>query len=149
MSHATRYSARHLIVSVSRSKTPLLCLIVAGLCVGSALSLGATPIKPTLKELLKQVERPATTYIPARVGWNTPEKQPAYFNLALEQYGPQATVRAVRASLKAALTPDPIAMAALLFCAFALRWIRLRKPPAPVAQTAELAPAEVQLPKTA
>jgi hypothetical protein len=111
--------------------------------------LSATPIKPTLKELLKQVERPATTYIPARVGWNTPEKQPAYFNLALEQYGPQATVRAVRASLKAALTPDPIAMAALLFCAFALRWMRLRKPPAPVAQTAELAPAEVQLPKTA
>ena len=44
-----------------------------------------------------------------------------------ERYGPQATARAVRASLKVALVPDPLCMASLLFCAFALRWMRKRK----------------------
>lgn len=32
----------------------------------------------------------------------------------------------MRSSLKAALVPDPVAMGALIFCAFALRWMRLR-----------------------
>jgi hypothetical protein len=48
-------------------------------------------------------------------------------NLTFEKYGPQSTARAVRASLKAALAPDPLSMGALLFCAFALRWMRMRK----------------------
>jgi hypothetical protein len=147
MSRTTRNPARHLIFSVSRSKGTWLVALFAALWLGSATIANATPIEPTVKELLKQVERPATTFIPARVGWNTPEKQPAYFNLALEQYGPQATVRAVRASLKAALTPDPVAMAALLFCAFALRWMRLRKEQ--VQENAEVAVVEVPLAKIA
>jgi hypothetical protein len=46
-------------------------------------------------------------------------------NLTFEKYGPQSTARAVRASLKAALAPDPLSMGALLFCAFALRWMRM------------------------
>lgn len=149
MSHATRNPARHLTSSVSRSKRSWLIVLFAGLWLGSAIAVSATPIEPTFKELLKQVERPATTYIPARIGWNTPEKQPAYFNLALEQYGPQATARAVRASLKAALTPDPVAMAALLFCAFALRWMRLRKQQVQVSPCREIPAAKVTLPKTA
>ena len=33
----------------------------------------------------------------------------------------------VRASLKAALTPDPLSMGALLFCIFALRWMRVHQ----------------------
>jgi hypothetical protein len=149
MSHATRNPAWHLIFSVSFSRGTWLIALFAALWLGSAAIVHATPIEPTVKELLKQVERPATTFIPARVGWSTPEKQPPYFNLALEQYGPQATVRAVRASLKAALTPDPVAMAALLFCAFALRWMRLRKEQPQVHRNPELAPADISLPKTA
>jgi len=48
-------------------------------------------------------------------------------NMTFEKYGPQSTARAVRASLRSALTPDPVSMAALLFCAFSLRWMRMRK----------------------
>lgn len=48
-------------------------------------------------------------------------------NLTFEKYGPQNRARAVRASIRAALTPDPLSMGALLFCAFALRWMRMRK----------------------
>ena len=48
-------------------------------------------------------------------------------NMTFEKYGPQSTARAVRASLRSALTPDPLSMGALLFCAFALRWMRMRK----------------------
>lgn len=147
MSHATRNPAWHLILSVHRLKATLLIALFAALWVGAAAIANATPIEPTVKQLLKQVERPATTFIPARVGWNTPEKKPVYFNLALEQYGPQATARVARASLKAALTPDPIAMAALLFCAFALRWMRLRKEQ--VQECAEIIATEVPLAKTA
>lgn len=44
-----------------------------------------------------------------------------------DRYGPQATARAVRASLKVALVPDPLCMGSLLFCAFSLRWLRMRK----------------------
>ena len=148
MSHATRNPARHLTCPVSRSKRSGLIVLVAGLWLGSAIAVSATPIEPTFNQL-KQVERPATTYTLARVEKDTPEKQPAYFNLALEKYGPQATDRAVRASLKAALTPDPVAMAALLFCAFALRWMRLRKEQIQVSPCPEIPTAKVTLPKTA
>lgn len=146
MSHATRNPAWHLILSVHRLKATWFIALFATLSLGTAIA-NATPIEPTVKQLLKQVERPATTFIPARVGWNTPGKKPVYFNLALEQYGPQATARVARASLKAALTPDPIAMAGLLFCAFALRWMRLRNEQAQ--ECAEIIATEVPLAKTA
>lgn len=73
----------------------------------------------------------ATTDLVARGG-----KQPAIKAVAVQEVSPKGTAaivssdqraRAVRASLKAALTPDPVAMGALLFCAFALRWMRSRK----------------------
>jgi hypothetical protein len=113
-----------------------------------ASGLGATPIKPTPQELLKEAQRPPMRYIPARVGWGGAKPTPIHVNLVLDQYGPQATVRAVRSSLKAALTPDPLTMGSLLFCAFALRWVRLRRQQTP----AESFPArerEVPLPKAA
>jgi hypothetical protein len=87
----------------------------------------ATPIEPTAKQLIQELQRPPVVFVPARVGWNAPQKPAPHFSLTLEQYGPQATARAVRASLKAALTPDPLSMGALLFCALALRWMRVRK----------------------
>jgi hypothetical protein len=63
---------------------------------------------------------PVTVTAQARVNSRTGKAQRTYFTS-------EQQVRAVRASLKAALTPDPIAMGALLFCAFALRWMRQRK----------------------
>jgi hypothetical protein len=113
-----------------------------------AAGLSATPITPTPRELLKEAQRPPMRYIPARVGWAAAKPTPIHVNLALEQYGPQATVRAVRSSLKAALTPDPLAMSPLLFCAFALRWMRLRREHAP-GEPIAVSEKEVPLPRAA
>ena len=93
----------------------------------ASIGLSASPIEPTAKQLVKELERPPMQFVPARVGWNQSQPQAPDFNLTFEQYGPQATARAVRASILAALTPDPVAIAALLFCAFALRWMQVRK----------------------
>src|SRR3954469_12699776 len=108
-----------------RGRTPFLIAFSAVLSI--APSVNATPIEPTAKQLIQELQRPPVVFVPARVGWNAPQKPAARFSLTLEQYGPQATARAVRASLKAALTPDPVSMGALLFCALALRWMRMRK----------------------
>jgi putative effector of murein hydrolase LrgA (UPF0299 family) len=112
-------------VVIARRKPLLLGVLSVVLLTGSRLT--AVPIEPTAKELLKEMERRPVMFVPARVGWHTARKPAANLSLTLEQYGPQATARAVRASLGTALVPDPLAMASLLFCAFALRWIRLRK----------------------
>jgi hypothetical protein len=112
--------------------------------------LNALPIEPTAKQILQEIERPKPTFIPARIGWDSSATRTANLNLTFEQYGPQATARAVRASLWVALTPDPIAMAALLFCAFALRWMRTRKEQERVPETNTQQPTpEVLLPKAA
>ena len=109
----------------------------------------ASPIQPTAKQLVKELERPQLPFVPARVGWTPTPRQTPDFNLTFEQYGPQATARAVRASLLAALTPDPVALLALLFCAFALRWMRMRKPEQ-AGEVLEASPVpEVILPKAA
>lgn len=86
----------------------------------------ATPIEPTAKQVLNEMQRQQIPFVPARVGWDS-AKPAVQFNLTLEQYGPQATARAVRASLLAVLMPDPMVAASLLFCIFALRWIRMRR----------------------
>jgi hypothetical protein len=117
-------SASNLGVNSSRASFGLLMTWLALALVPWSL---ATPIEPTAKQLVQELERPAVKFVPARVGWTTPKARSAEFSLALEQYGPQATERAVRASVKVALAPDPIAMAALLFCAFALRFIVMRR----------------------
>ncbi|MBV9072772.1 MAG: hypothetical protein JOZ10_03990 [Acidobacteria bacterium] len=112
-------------------------------------SLCALPIQPTPKQLLEELRRPKRDFIPARVGWDE-GRQPVHdFNVTFELYGPQATARAVRASVLAALTPDPVAMAALLFCAFALRWMRMRHQDAGEKIEQELTAQPVVLPKAA
>jgi len=108
-----------------RGRTPFLIAFSAVLTIAPFAN--ATPIEPTAKQLIQELQRPPAVFVPARVGWNAPQKPAPHFSLTLEQYGPQATARAVRASLKAALTPDPLSMGALLFCALALRWMRMRK----------------------
>jgi hypothetical protein len=116
-------SASNLDVSF-RGRTPFLIAFSAGLSITPVVN--ATPIQPTAKQLIQELQHSPVAFVPARVGWNAPQKPAAHFSPTLEQYGPQATARAVRASLKAALTPDPLSMGALLFCALALRWMRMR-----------------------
>ena len=70
---------------------------------------------------------PAARYVPAQLSGNTPRTIAANPGRTFDRLGPQATERAVRSSLKTALVPDPLAMGALIFCAFALRWISRRQ----------------------
>ena len=119
---------------------------LALLVLSLAPALCATPIRPTPRELLKEAQRPQTPFVAARVGWETSEPPTTNFNLALEEYGPQATVRAVRASLKSALVPDPSAMAGLLVAAFGLRWLRVRRERR---LEGSIAPVDVPLPRAA
>lgn len=76
----------------------------------TALSISATPIGSPV----------------ARANGDTAKYLAEKPNLTFEKYGPQGRARAIRASLKAALAPDPLSIGALLFCAFALRWMRMR-----------------------
>ena len=135
-------------IVTSRRKSALIGLLSVLLMTGSKAI--AVPIEPTAKELLKEMERRPVMFVPARVGWHTARRPPANLSLTLEQYGPQATARAVRASLKAALVPDPLAMASLIFCAFALRWIRLRKESEPnQAQVPAIGVRDLAMPRAA
>jgi len=131
----------------ARGKSLLLGILAVVLLTGSRLV--AVPIEPTARELLKEMERRPMMFVPARVGWHPARKPTANLSLTLEQFGPQATARAVRASLRAALVPDPVAMGSLLFCAFALRWIRLRKAQPKQADMPAIAPQDMALPRAA
>jgi hypothetical protein len=131
-------------VSSSRKKW-FFAIVAAVVAIGPALN--ATPIEPAAKQPLNEVQRAKPMFVPVRVGWDsTPASN---FNLTFERYGPQATARAVRASLWVALTPDPIAIGALLFCAFALRWMRMSKKERAGQPSSELSSAEVVMPKAA
>ncbi len=75
---------------------------------GVALVANATPIKPTIQDMLKQPSRPQINFPPARVGWNGPEQTsaPQEVNLTLEKYGPQGTILATQASIASSFRPD-------------------------------------------
>ena len=99
-------------------------LIVSGIAaVLSAIpSLSATPIDSGIN-----IPSPTAGYVPAQLSGRVPRNTVATSEQTFERYGPQATQRAVRSSLKVALVPDPLAMGALIFCAFALRWMKLHR----------------------
>ena len=107
-------------INVSLSRTvPILAVVFAALCATPPLS--ASPVDPNIN-----LPGPAR-YAPAQLSGRTQRITAANSDRTFERYGPQATERAVRSSLKAALLPDPVAMAALIFCASALRWMRIRR----------------------
>ena len=87
-------------------------------------------------------------YVPAQLSGRAPRTIAAGPGRTFDRLGPQATERAVRASLKAALVPDPVAMGALIFCAFTLRWMRLRNQQR-VAAVRSVADAMPALPRAA
>src|SRR5207248_8869403 len=118
-SNLQRCPASNLAVSSQRK-----VLIVGG--IAAALSaipwVSATPIDSGIN-----IPSPTAGYVPAQLSGRMPRNTVATSEQTFERYGPQATERAVRSSLKVALVPDPLAMGALIFCAFALRWIRQRR----------------------
>ncbi|PYP85025.1 MAG: hypothetical protein DMG65_21500 [Candidatus Angelobacter sp. Gp1-AA117] len=94
-------------------------------------TLVATPIKPTPKQVLKDVQRPETKFIPARAGWNGPENQTATsVNPLMERFSPEAQRAANRAALLAISTPDVRIWALLAMIIFSLRLLH-RKPTRP------------------
>jgi hypothetical protein len=95
--------------------------------VGFVLHAYALPVKPDLEKILKEQQQRPRQYEPARAGWDGPEmvrSQEASPNPVLEAYGPTSTIRAIRSSLRAALTPDPAAAAGILMLILLWRIVR-------------------------
>jgi hypothetical protein len=92
-----------------------------------AINAFAVPVKPDLEKILKQQEQRQRHYEPARAGWDGPEMvraQDASPNPVYEAYGPASTARAIRASLRAAATPDPVAILGIGMLILLLRLAR-------------------------
>jgi hypothetical protein len=89
----------------------------------------ATPIKPELKELLREAQRPQFQYMPARAGWNGPEVKPrsATLNPTYEKLKYAQSPEAVRKQVLSVILPDARALSALLFLIFTLRFIVMRQ----------------------
>jgi len=104
--------------------------------------IGAAPVGPDTN-----LPSPAR-FVPAQLSGHVARTIAVSPDRTFERYGPQATERAVRSSLKVALVPDPLAMGALIFCAFALRWMRARREHSRAAGGAIATPARV-LPRAA
>ena len=123
LSNLNRSIASNISVNSSRKRLILVTLFTGAVAVGWWLS--ATLIELRAQQAAQDTRRLAAVSVAGFIGRDSLRGTPN-FNFTFEKYGPQATARAVRASLLATLTPDPVAMGALLFCAFALRWMRMR-----------------------
>jgi hypothetical protein len=88
----------------------------------------ATPVEPTMKELLAQPPRQNTEFAPARAGWHGPQTARPAPNLELETFSAASTTRATKAALKAAAMPHPLAIAGVLGMIFLLRRLRTLQP---------------------
>src|SRR5262245_29403967 len=101
-------------------------LAIACLFVHSA---EATPIKPKPEDVIKQLARPRVVFPAARAGWNGPEPndQARSFNVLLEQYGPEGSVRAAKASLMEAVQPDLRIFLAIGMAILLMRVLRSRE----------------------
>ena len=103
----------------------------------------ATPIKPTPKQILKDVQRPETRFIPARAGWNGPENQSATsINPLMQRFSPEAQRAANRAALIAMATPDLRIWALLAMIIFALRLLHRNSTRSPKVLPVKQPPAE-------
>jgi hypothetical protein len=98
----------------------ILLFTLSGILVLSSVPSGATPIKVDLKKLIDQAEnaRPYE-YMPARVGWNGPEK-PAFTPLAVTR---REDAEARQWLMRLAI-PDPRMLTAFAVAIFGLRIIR-------------------------
>jgi|SRR5256885_14242307 len=89
----------------------------------------ATPIKPKPEDVIKELGRPRMIFPAARAGWNGPEPndQPRSFNVLLEQYGPEGSARAAKASLIEAAQPDFRIFMAIGMAILLMRILRSRE----------------------
>jgi hypothetical protein len=74
---------------------------------GLALTVHATPIRPTPAQILKDAKPPGQDIIPARAGWNGPEtKSVSVTNTFRERFSPEAQERENWDSLMSLMIPD-------------------------------------------
>ncbi len=89
----------------------------------------ATPIRPDLQKLLAEPQEAAMQFVPARAGWQGPEMSPARAHVnpaaAVEQ---SSAAEAARASLLAAVIPDPRVLALIALTILLLRRLRKKQP---------------------
>ncbi len=103
----------------------MFCLIVWG-------NAHATPVAPSIQQILAQPQSPPQPFPLARAGWKGPETPPlpqAAPNPILETFGVAAQRREFRRGLLAAAIPDPRAVAAILTVILVLRRSRRRVAP--------------------
>ncbi len=95
----------------------MFCLVFWG-------SAQATPVEPSIHQILSQPQSPPQPFPLARAGWNGPEtahSPHAAPNPILESFGVAAQRREFERGLLAAAIPDPRAVAAILTVILVLR----------------------------
>ncbi|HZR29251.1 MAG TPA: hypothetical protein VFA71_10735 [Terriglobales bacterium] len=109
----------------------VLCAVIV-----PALNVVATPIQPSVQQLLNEAQQPAMPYVPAQAGWNGPmiESQPNPANFAVfdtsQILHDAELARARRQILLQVATPDPRVLLAFGAIIFLLRKMRsLRESP--------------------
>jgi hypothetical protein len=129
--------------------TLALALAVLGLMLAAATTADATPITPSVDQLIKQAQKPPVRFAPAHAGWNGPLMAPAKpaadgvpedFNQLLDQ---AALQRASRAEVRRVAVPDPRIVVGLAMLIFLLRkWRQMHKvqPAEPIAPEAPSLP---------
>ena len=81
-------------------KFTILALVLAG-------QAWAFPMKPDIKLMLEQAQRPRPHYVPARAGWNGPEEKPAAApNQTYDELRREPSPAELRQQLLTAAVPD-------------------------------------------
>lgn len=86
----------------------------------------ALPMKPNIKSLLQQAQRPKTRFVPARAGWNGPEEKSAITepNPAYDELRREPSATELRAQLFATAVPDWRILLAIAGFILAMRAVR-------------------------
>ena len=89
----------------------------------------ALPVKPDLKRMIEEQDKPKVQYPVARAGWDGPEDRGSIaFNPTYEQMRYRYTAAGRRAQLVAAITPDWRVWGMFGFLVLALRYYHRHKP---------------------
>ena len=84
----------------------------------------ATPVEPSLQEILAHPPAPPQPFPPARAGWKGPETPPSPQmapHPILQTFGVEAQRQQFERALRGAATPNPLALAAILTAILVLR----------------------------
>jgi hypothetical protein len=105
-------------------------LIILCVVLGAAGRAAATPIQPSLQQLLQKAQQPVMPYVPAQAGWNGPMVEPQQDTTSLEVFNTiqilrnAELARARRETLLQVVVPDPRVLLAFGSIIFLLRKMR-------------------------